>query len=56
MDDYKDKIMGFYEENKRMPVYTEIMKLLGFKSKNAVFKLVNNLVDEGIVKKDSKAF
>ena len=56
MDDYKDKIMGFYEENKRMPVYTEIMKLLGFKSKNAVFKLVNNLVDEGIVKKDSKGF
>lgn len=39
-----------------MPVYTEIMKLLGFKSKNAVFKLVNNLVDEGIVKKDSKGF
>ena len=56
MEDYKDKIMNFYQENKRMPVYTEIMKLLGFKSKNAVFKLVNNLVDEGIVKKDSKGF
>lgn len=37
-----------------MPVYTEIMALLGFKSKNAVYKLVNKLVDEGILDKDSK--
>lgn len=36
-----------------MPGYTEIMELVGFKSKNAVFKLVNKLVEEGIVSKDS---
>jgi len=35
-----------------MPVYTEIMKLLGFKSKNAVYKLVSKLIDEGILSKD----
>jgi repressor LexA len=36
-----------------MPSYTEIMKLVGFKSKNAVFKLINKLVEEGILDKDS---
>jgi repressor LexA len=37
-----------------MPGYQEIMNLVGFKSKNAVYKLINKLVAEGIVKKDSK--
>ena len=50
---YKNKILRFYKDNKRMPVYTEIMKLLGFKSKNAVYKLVNKLIDGGILDKDS---
>ena len=54
MNEYKDKIISFYQRNKRMPVYTEIMSLLGFKSKNAVHKLVNKLVEEGILNKDSK--
>ena len=49
---YRDKIFGFYSENKRMPSYTEIMKLVGFKSKNAVYKLVNKLVEEGVMLKD----
>ena len=37
-----------------MPSYNEIMKLVGFKSKNAVYKLVNKLIDEGVVSKDDK--
>ena len=36
-----------------MPVYTEIMKLVGFKSKNAVAKLVDKLISEGVLDKDS---
>ncbi len=36
-----------------MPSYTEIMALVGFKSKNAVYKLVNKLVAEGVFAKDS---
>ncbi len=36
-----------------MPGYKEIMALVGFKSKNAVYKLINKLVDEGFVEKDS---
>lgn len=36
-----------------MPAYQEIMKLVGFKSKNAVYKLINKMLDEGVVNKDS---
>ena len=36
-----------------MPVYTEIMKLTGFKSKNAVSKLIDKLIAEGVLDKDS---
>lgn len=50
----KNKIISFYEKNKRMPGYQEIMQLVGFKSKNAVYKLINKLVEEGVVEKDSK--
>jgi repressor LexA len=54
MDSYKNKIIGFYKRAKRMPSYAEIMDMLGFKSKNAVYKLVNKLVGEGVLDKDSK--
>lgn len=35
-----------------MPTYSEMMKLFDLKSKNAIFKIVNKLLDEGIVEKD----
>jgi SOS regulatory protein LexA len=35
-----------------MPTYSEMMGLFGFKSKNAVYRLVTKLVDAGIVAKD----
>lgn len=53
MDTYKNKIISFYKRTKRMPSYAEIMTMLGFKSKNAVYKLVNKLVGEGVLDKDS---
>lgn len=49
---HQTKLESFYSENKRMPTYREMMKLFGFKSKNAVFKVVEKLVDEGFVSKD----
>jgi repressor LexA len=52
--EYKEKILSFYHTHKRMPSYSEIMKLVGFKSKNAVNKLVSKLVDEGVVSKDKR--
>ncbi|MBX4210514.1 transcriptional repressor LexA [Candidatus Parcubacteria bacterium] len=54
LESYKNKIIAFYRRHKRMPVYGEIMTLVGFKSKNAVYKLVNKLVEAGIVEKDSR--
>ena len=52
IENYKNKIFAFYERQKRMPTYAEIMKLLGFKSKNAVYKVINKLIDAGFVDKD----
>lgn len=52
--DYKKKIIGFYERERRMPSYQEILKLVGFKSKNAVAKLVAKLVEEGVIAKDGQ--
>lgn len=48
------KIQTFYQKHKRMPSYREIMTLVGFKSKNAVFKLINKLIDQGLVDKDRR--
>ncbi len=49
---YKQKLESFYKEEKRMPTYSEMMKLFGFKSKNAIFKIVEKMVEAGIVAKD----
>lgn len=49
---YQTKLESFYGQNKRMPTYSEMMKLFGFKSKNAVFKIVEKLIDAGLVAKD----
>lgn len=49
---YQTKLESFYSENKRMPTYSEMMKLFDFKSKNAVFKVVEKLIEAGLVAKD----
>ncbi|MDD5720916.1 MAG: transcriptional repressor LexA [Candidatus Pacebacteria bacterium] len=49
---YQEKIESFYKDNKRMPSYSEMMKLFGFKSKNAVFRVVEKLINTGVVAKD----
>ncbi len=53
IEHYKNKIRKFYKNNRIMPSYREMMEMFGLKSKNAVFKLVNKLVDEGLIEKDS---
>lgn len=47
-------LMLFYKERGRMPSYSEIGRIMGLKSKNAVFKLVNKLEGQGIIRKDEK--
>lgn len=49
---YQTKLETFYRENKRMPTYSEMLQIFGFKSKNAVFKVVEKLIEAGLVAKD----
>jgi repressor LexA len=49
---YQDKLESFYNKNNRMPTYSEMLKLFDFKSKNAVFKVVEKLMEAGLVAKD----
>lgn len=51
-NDYEAKLQSFYEREKRMPTYTEMMKLFGFKSKNAVARVVDKFIEAGIATKD----
>lgn len=50
--DYKNILLKFYDRERRMPTYSEMLTLFGFKSKNAVARLVDKLVDAGMVTKD----
>lgn len=52
MDTTKEQLIRFYEDHKRMPSYSEMMKLFGYKSKNAVYRLVAKLVAAGVVAQD----
>lgn len=47
------RIQAFYRDHRRMPSYSEIMSLAGFKSKNAAFKLVRKLLELRVVAKDA---
>jgi len=47
------KIGRFYRTYKRMPSYAEMAKIFGYASKNAVYRAVNNLIDDGVVSKDA---
>ena len=49
---YKDKLLSFYYREKRMPTYAEMLILFGFKSKNAVARLVDKFIEAGLVSKD----
>lgn len=51
---YKDKIKRFYDRNRFMPSYREMMEMFDLKSKNAIFKLVQKLISEGYLEKDSQ--
>jgi len=50
----KDKLYQFFRRHKRMPSYSEIVTLAGFRSKNAAHKLVQRLVRARIIAKDQK--
>ncbi len=51
--EYKNRLVTFFRQHQRMPGYKELMRLTGFKSKNAVYKLINKLVEANVVIKDA---
>jgi hypothetical protein len=50
---YLQQIQAFYRSHKRMPSYSELMAVVGFRSKNAVFKLVDRFVQRDWLEKDA---
>ena len=44
-------LRAFYYSERRLPSYSEMMKLFNYQSKGGVAKFVNRLVDEGVIGK-----
>lgn len=49
---YFSAITKFFKDHRRLPTYQEIMKLTGFKSKNAVYRLVERLISVELLARD----
>jgi SOS regulatory protein LexA len=47
-------ISSFYYQKGRMPSFSEIAKLVGFRSKNAVYKLINKLEKQKVLQRDAR--
>ena len=55
MDDfaqYRDEMARFYRDNQRMPSFSELQKLWGYKTKSAVNYKLEQMIDAGLVRKD----
>lgn len=52
--EYRQRILSFFRTHRRAPGYDELMKLTGFRSKNAVYKLLQKMVEEGVISKDAR--
>jgi len=54
IEDRLSSIKKFYRRFRRLPSYSEMLKIFNISSKNAVFKIINKLIDLGFIEKDSK--
>lgn len=45
------QLKQFYARFKRLPTYTEMLDLFGFASRNAVYKLMQRWIEEGLLEK-----
>lgn len=48
------RVRVFLDTNKRLPSYREMLELFEVKSKNAVFQMVQKMIDAGLLEKDSE--
>jgi repressor LexA len=49
-----EKVNAFYIERRRMPSYSELLGVFGFRSKNAVYKALNKLAAGGFLERDGR--
>jgi repressor LexA len=49
---YRETILGFFDEHRRMPSYAEIARITGLSSKSSAYHVANRLVKEGWLVKD----
>lgn len=47
------KLRDFYTNKKRLPSFSELVRLFGYRSKGAVSFLVDRLIEKGFIEKDS---
>ena len=52
MKNYEEKLVNYFQTNRRMPTYREMMRLFGYKTKSAVYYAVSKLIEQGVVSKD----
>ena len=50
------RLAGFYRDHRRMPAYSEMIPLLGVRSKSVVHFWMRRLLREGILEQDRKGF
>jgi len=50
------EIAGFYRDRRRMPTYSEMMAVLGVRSKAVVYFWVQKLLAAGVLGKDARGF
>jgi SOS regulatory protein LexA len=53
LQEHLAKIRAYYRSHKRMPSYSELMAVVGFRSKNAAYKLVQRMVAQEWLEKDA---
>ena len=51
MEKTEEKIVTFFRKHQRMPGYKELLSITGFRSKNAVWKLIRRLVAKKFLSK-----
>lgn len=52
--DFLSSLKSFYSKYRRLPSYSEMLKLFGFASKKAVFDVIQRLIEEGFLNKNNR--
>lgn len=51
-----ERVKQFYRRHRRLPSYAEMLKLFGFASKNAVYKIMRKWIEAGLLVKEGSRF